>query len=123
MNLAAGAYFGTPTHRRDAGGVHLSDHAYAPGLVVPRHAHERPYVCLVVAGGYVETTRRATRECTPVTLLLHPAGEEHEERFAPTGGRISHVELPPRIIESVRAIGVSLDRDVNAADGEAAAVA
>ena len=123
MNLTAGAYFGTPTHRRDAGGVHLSEHAYSPGLILPRHAHERPYVCLVVSGGYVETTHRATRECTPATLLLHPAGEEHEQRFAPSGGRIFHVELPPRIVDSVRAIGLSLDRDVQSSAGGAAAVA
>jgi len=123
VNLAAGRYFGMQKHRRDAGGLHLSEHAYAPGLVVPRHAHERPYVCLVVAGGYVEHTRRATRECAAASLLLHPAGEEHEEIFAPSGGRIFHIELPPRIVESVRTIGVALDRDVHTADDTATAVA
>jgi len=123
MQLAAGAYFGTPTHRRDAGGIHLSEHAYAPDLIVPRHAHERPYVCLVVAGGYDERARGGSRRCEPAALLLHPSGEEHEERFAPSGARIFHVELPPRIVDSVRAIGVSLDRDLHAADGPAAALA
>ena len=122
MQLASGAFFGRPTHRREVNGLHVSEHAYAPDLVVPRHAHERAYVCLVVAGGYRERTGRHSRDCAPASLLVHPAGEEHEERFAPSGARIFHVELPPRIVDSAGAIGVAL-RDVHAGEGAATAVA
>ena len=99
--LAAGAYFGRVAARREFDGLHISEHVYAPDLVVPTHAHERPYVCLVVAGGYVERIGRRTRQCLSSTLLVHPAGEEHGETFAPHGARILHVELPSRIAEAV----------------------
>jgi AraC family transcriptional regulator len=99
--LAAGSYFGRAAECRDANGLHVSEHEYAPHLVVPIHAHERAYVCLVVEGGYVERLGRRTRECPAATVLVHPAGEEHGETFAPRGGRILHVELPPRIVDTV----------------------
>jgi AraC family transcriptional regulator len=120
--LDAGSFFGRAAHRRDSGGLHLSEHEYAPGLVVPSHAHERAYVCLVVAGGYVERVGRDTRQCPSATVLFHPAGEEHAETFAPCGGRILHVELPPRVMDAVRASGLTMS-EARLAGGEAAVLA
>lgn len=115
--LASGAFFGRARQRRDANGLHLSEHDYAPGLVVPAHTHERAYLCLVVAGGYHERIGRHTRQCSPATVLFHPAGEEHAEMFAPGGGRIFHVELPPRLLETVRAGGQTMNAARIAAGG------
>lgn len=93
MRLAAGEYFGRLAARRDVGAVHLSERVYAPGLAIPRHAHERAHVVLVVAGAYEERTRRGSVRWLASSAVVHPAGEEHEDRFGASGGRTFQVEL------------------------------
>jgi len=105
--LGTGQFYGRIRKRQDVNGIHLSEHFYAPDLAVPRHLHKHAYVCFLIAGGYMERTLRGTRDCTTESLLFHPAGEEHEDRFAPSGGRILHVELPPRIVDHARALGLA----------------
>src|SRR5437868_4269499 len=93
MQLAAGQYFGTLAARRDIGTVHLSERVYAPDLAIPRHTHTRAHVVLVIAGGYDERTPRGSQRCVASNVLVHPAGELHEDCFGPRGGRTFQVEL------------------------------
>jgi AraC family transcriptional regulator len=102
MRLRAGEYFGRLAARRDVGGVHLNERVYAPRLAIPRHTHERAHVVLVVGGGYEERTRRGSVRYSTSSALVHPAGEEHEDHFGPSGGRTFQVELD-RPLAAVRA--------------------
>lgn len=121
MQLRAGEFFGRLAARRDVGGVHLNERVYTPGLAIPRHTHERAYVVLVVAGTYEERTRRGSVRCTTSSALVHPAGEEHEDRFGPSGGRTFQVELDRPLTavapsEQVFAVVRALRRELHAWD-------
>src|SRR5439155_4512602 len=48
------------------------------------HRHPRPYACIVIAGGFEETGCDRSEPATPGTVLLHPAGDEHGDRFGPS---------------------------------------
>jgi AraC family transcriptional regulator len=73
----------------------LTERAYPPGLDIPPHTHEYPYLCTVLQGGYTETCAGRVWTCTPRTLFLRPRGEPHADRFAAAGGRIFGIELGP----------------------------
>ncbi len=90
--LPPGRLFGDRLHEARVGGFTLSERRYPGGFATPSHAHARPLLCYVVDGGYTETLPGRTRECAPATLLLHPAGERHGERYHARGGRSLIVE-------------------------------
>src|SRR5439155_19889686 len=66
-----------------------------PSTDIPRHSHANPYICLVCAGGYTEVYGKRTRECGPHSVVFHPPGEVHAERFHDCAGRSFNIELPP----------------------------
>ena len=71
----------------------LSETLYARGAFLPWHRHEESYVTFVLAGGYRERSRAATRACGARTLVLHPAGDAHEDDFAAQPTRCLNVVL------------------------------
>src|SRR5262245_53788502 len=97
-DLPAGRYFGHTTRRHELGGLTFTETVYAPEQRVPRHAHERAYLCFVVAGEFTERTAGRTRRCAASEVLLHPAGEAHADRFHGRGGRCLNVELGDRLL-------------------------
>ena len=60
--LDRGRFYGETTLRREAGGVGLSETSHPGGSRTPRHAHEHPYLCLVVSGGFTAERIRAFEE-------------------------------------------------------------
>lgn len=91
--LRPGRFFGRVVRERRVGGLRFNETEYAPGAHIPRHAHERAYVCLVRRGEYVESFGRRGRECGPQTVAYHPPGEEHDERIRGAEVRSFNVEL------------------------------
>jgi AraC family transcriptional regulator len=71
----------------------LSETLYARGAFLPWHRHEESYVTFVLAGGYRERSRGQTRACGARTLVLHPAGDAHEDDFAAQPTRCLNVVL------------------------------
>lgn len=47
---------------------------------LPRHEHGAPYLCVVLAGGYAQATTREI-DCRRGSLVAHPAGHVHANRF------------------------------------------
>lgn len=93
--LSTGRFFGETLGRREAPGLTVSEVRF-PGLArVPPHAHERPIFNFVLAGGYTEYWGGRSLECTPATLLFHPRGLVHSERFSRSGARCLTVEFDP----------------------------
>jgi len=76
-----------------AAGLRFSESVYAPATIVSQHTHLHPYFSILLHGSYRETYRGGTRECQPATVLLHPAGEVHEDRFLGRGGRVFRFEI------------------------------
>src|SRR6516165_3865039 len=89
------SYHGRCVRRLSAAGLLLAERTYPPRLEIPPHAHERPYLCVILQGGYTETCGGRVWTCTPRMLFLRPRGEPHADRFGEAGGRIFGVELGP----------------------------
>jgi AraC family transcriptional regulator len=78
---------------RETGGLTISTTVHAAGTELSPHQHRRAYFCFVGAGRFVERTDRRGHDCAAGTLVFHPAGDVHEDRFAaPT--RCLNIELP-----------------------------
>jgi AraC family transcriptional regulator len=91
--LGPGHFCGTLRRRAEIAGMVLTDYVYAPDLELARHGHELPYASVVLGGQYAETLGRRTRTCAPMTVTVHPSGEEHGDRFHATGARIFSIEF------------------------------
>lgn len=88
-----GAFYGAPLRDGDIGRFHVAERQYQPLQQIPTHAHERPYLCYVVEGRYVERSGRKTVRCSPATLLLHPAGAVHSDCFEGPAARLLMLEM------------------------------
>jgi AraC family transcriptional regulator len=75
------------------GGLRLRVSNCAPHASTPPHAHERPFVCLILGGTSVQ--RAGTRELTRDRgrAYFYPADEVQSERFGAAGGRIFTLEV------------------------------
>jgi AraC family transcriptional regulator len=61
------------------------------------HHHATPYVAIVLSGAYVEVNDAVPELRSRDTVVVHPAGEEHADRFA-CDTRCLNVELPNDLI-------------------------
>ncbi len=78
---------------RETGGLTISTTVHAAGVELSPHQHERAYFCFVSTGRFVEGSGRSGHDCAAGTLVFHPAGDVHDDRFAaPT--RCLNIELP-----------------------------
>lgn len=96
----------------NAGPFTLSESRYAPATTLAPHAHARAYFCFVVRGGYRETAGLYERECSPSSVVLHPAGETHANQFA-AASWLFRVEVDDAWVARLREYGV---RDVAPAE-------
>ena len=99
VTLPQGTFFGAEHARREVGGLLLTETAYRPGESLPSHDHERGYFCLVLSGGFTEREGRRTRECGAATVIFHPPGTAHSERFGDDPCRCFNLELDDRWLE------------------------
>jgi len=86
IRLQAGSYFGASRTTRVVTGVTITENVYAPGAFIPAHVHERPFVCVVAGGGFVERAGRSRAECGIGTAIWHPGGDAHDDTFGVGGG-------------------------------------
>ena len=98
--LPAGRFFGRTVGSWRTAVGELSESVYEPDTALAAHAHARPYVCLTMHGGHRETSGTGVRECVPATVVVHPAGERHSNRFASAGGHLFRLELDETWIAS-----------------------
>jgi AraC family transcriptional regulator len=57
---------------------------------------------LVIEGVCEEVCRRGTRVVRPATLVFHPAGEPHGNRWHDAGGRVFHIDISQARAREVR---------------------
>jgi len=80
-------------HARELNGVTISTTLHAAGSALAAHYHEREYFCFVTSGSFVERARGASHACGAETVVFHPPGDVHADRFDATT-RCLNVELP-----------------------------
>jgi len=117
--LTSGRFFGQTLRRREVGDLVLADVRYPPGAHLPRHAHERPYFCLIRRGHYTEAYGRRMRVCGPGALVFHPPGERHAEAFGDCSVASFNVEIGPEWLYRLRETGSVLDQPIEFHNGEA----
>jgi AraC family transcriptional regulator len=86
-------FFGEPIKVREIEGFLLSESVYTAGQHIARHSHGSPYLSILIQGSYREACESQTRDCQPSTVIFHPAGEAHADRFLTHGGRIFRFEI------------------------------
>ena len=114
---SSGGFFGETIRRGQIEGFVVSDVRFAPGVRIPRHSHARPMFNFVLAGGYTEFWERRSLECRPRSLLFHPLGQPHAERFSSAGARCLVVEFAPEWLDRLGARPEALDHAMLADGG------
>lgn len=92
--LDAGQNFGAMTRALRGNDLIVNAADHAPGMRVPRHAHENAYLCVVVAGGF-ELGRDGARadDCAAGSVVAYPAGGAHANRFGDAPARCVNIHL------------------------------
>jgi len=136
--LAAGIYYGRAEERRTVGALRLCRTAYAPRQRIPPHLHEAAYLCLALTGSFRERSERGERDVVAGSVVLHRAGDTHDDlfgaepasclnvSFAPTwAGRAgawlagegpAHYAPPPAVGALARRLAVEFDRHDEASE-------
>ncbi len=94
---------------------------YRPGQEMRRHAHDWLGVTLVLSGRLQDTIADRAIVCRPLTLVVKPAGAEHETRIAADGALTLHFELSADAADALSRHGLNLDRCHHRHAGRAAA--
>lgn len=62
--------------------------------LLPEHVHERSYATFVLEGAYTETIGQDEMRAARGSVVVHPPGECHSNRFAGRNAILLNVELP-----------------------------
>src|SRR5262245_33427623 len=109
MRFSFGKFYGDLQKRADVAGIGLTETVYPAHAHLPLHAHESAYFCLVLKGSYQEIDARQQRLCRPATLVFHPAGAAHANRFGEEGAACFNLEFSPAWMERISAAGQMFD--------------
>ncbi len=123
MRFSFGSFYGELRKRVEVAGIGLTETVYPAHALLPLHAHESLYFCLVLKGGYEEIDARQQRLCRPAMLVFHPAGEPHANRFGKEGGACFNLEFGAGWMERISAVAPMLDAPATFADGATAGLA
>jgi len=93
--MERGEFFGRVVGSAEWEPFRIRETRYARGAFLPRHVHEESYLTFVLAGGYRERSNGRTRSCAERSLVLHPAGDTHEDDFAERPTRCLNVVVAP----------------------------
>ena len=123
LSLPPGHFFGTTVKAWRGGAFQLSESVYAANSILEEHRHARAYLAFVVHGAHRETTGGSERDCAPASVVLHPAGERHKNKFSPGGGRIFRLEIDDDWLLRLRDAGASLDEPTESHRGPLSQIA
>jgi AraC family transcriptional regulator len=128
--LSRGEFFGCRVAQRRIGGFLLSLTRYDDADELPWHTHDETFVTFVIDGTYRERLRCATLDCVPRSVVVHPAGVEHADRFASRRANCLNLHLDASWTQQSRfvrtalvqtapaaAIGARVAREFRLADG------
>ncbi len=90
--LPPGQNFGAMNRRLDSGDLVLNTAFHAPGMQVPLHEHDNAYLCIVLEGGFELLAPRGI-DCGPGSVIAHPAGHRHANRFSDQPGRCLNIHV------------------------------
>src|SRR5262245_16309470 len=93
MSYLSTDYHGATVRARSLEGLVLVETRHAAHIVVARHAHDAPTLCLPVSGGFEEVAGRARIAVASPSVVVRGAGEPHADRFGAREARCFNVVL------------------------------
>ncbi|MEO6687816.1 MAG: AraC family transcriptional regulator [Dokdonella sp.] len=81
----------TSRHRIDLAGLSIVDTRHRGASELASHEHVDPYICVVLDGSY-EQRSNAVLACAPGSVVLHPGGHAHANRFHVAGARCVNIQ-------------------------------
>lgn len=93
IRLERGSFFGTRTVTHSVPGLRFSENEYQGNESIPRHVHADAFVCFLSAGTLTERSGSKMSECGAGSVIWHPVGDVHEDRFGAQGGRCLDLEF------------------------------
>jgi AraC family transcriptional regulator len=103
-------FFGLAVASADLHHVQLSETRFARGAFLPMHRHDDAYLTFVLSGAYRERAGGQTRDCAARSLVLHPAGDTHEDDFAAQPTRCLNAVLAPAFVQRLGSAAQTLAR-------------
>jgi len=86
-------YRGCVLRSRSIGRWKLVETEFGPCATVRMHRHEHPYVSFLIRGSYNENSGSCSHECSPGSVIFHPAEEKHADEFSRLGGLLLNLQL------------------------------
>ena len=92
-----GSFYGTVVASKNVRGWGFSESIFTEGTITPLHTHDVAFFYLVVSGICQESFRNTERANGPPSLIFHPAGEPHRNRWKGLEGRTFNIEIGRRL--------------------------
>jgi len=83
----------------------LTSMSFPPRLELPRHSHPQPTIAVVLRGGFAGRYGTTDRDCSPMTLLVEPAGASHTNRFGDVATTVLTLSLGSAAPSSLDSVG------------------
>jgi len=96
-----GDYHGRPRWAARDAAVGLTLSRYDPAQVIDLHRHKTAYLCVVLAGAFNEVSDGMNDACRAGSVVVHPAGEAHANRFAPRPAVCLNVTVANEALDGV----------------------
>lgn len=93
MQMSSGNFHGIILRSKSSFAFNLIESRYLARERSPKHSHANASLCLVLEGGFSETSAGNSFVCTPSTVLFYPADESHAEHFYASQSRCFLVEI------------------------------
>ena len=102
-------YQGRVVRERSLPSFALVETTFSAHANISKHSHDHAYVSFVLRGSYVEQVDSRTYACGPGSVIFHPAGEEHADRFDGLGARLLNLQLDRGWLERLADPSIKLD--------------
>src|ERR1700681_614503 len=96
-----GDFHGNTLTSREVAGFVLREMVHEPGVIIPKHSHERAHVAFVLRGVFTETCETKTLECQPLSVSFLAPGITHSDAFA-NGAHSLLVDIAPQRLQHLR---------------------
>ena len=117
-SLPYGSFIGRLRREVEAQGFRLGEVLDITDGEVRKHTHEDAHFCFIVQGAYISSVRDRESVHAASTMLFHPAGTTHRDRFHQRGGRFLTVSITPERLNRVRDHIDLIGHSIAFADGE-----
>jgi AraC-like DNA-binding protein len=116
--LGVGHYIGRTARSAALPHCHLSTVVHGAPRQLPDHAHDWPYLGMLLRGSYVSRTRTRELEFRQGVAVYHPRAFQHCDEIGRDGGLFFGVQLSPVLLDGADRVSRDAGRDVAVLDDD-----